>query len=80
MSNDKSDRESSAGKGKGIALKILAGVALVAAGGGGAYALAQAGMLPGATAAKQNNHPRLIHKGEKDPYAPEAGEKSVVYR
>lgn len=75
MSKDKSNRE--AGKGTGLAVKLLAGIGLVAAGGGGAYGLARAGLLPGEVGAKQDDHPRLIQKGEKDPYAPEpeAGEE-----
>ncbi|MET0587037.1 MAG: flagellar basal body-associated FliL family protein [Novosphingobium sp.] len=72
MSKDKSDREASPKKGKGIAVKLLAGLGLIAAGGGGAYGLAQAGLLPGEMVPKRDDHPRLLQKGEKDPYAPEA--------
>jgi flagellar FliL protein len=80
MSKEKSDREASPKKGMGPVIKLLVGVGLVAAGGGGAYGLAQAGLLPGEMGAKRDDHPRLLHKGEQDPYAPkpEAGQGNEV--
>lgn len=62
-------------KGKGVVMKIVAALALVGAGGGGAYGLVRAGMMPGAHQDKEeDNHPKLIRKGEKDPYAAPAAE------
>jgi flagellar FliL protein len=70
MSKDISAREASSGKGAGIAVKLLAGVGLLAVGGGGVYGLLQAGMLPQAMTAKHDDFPRLVHKGQEDPFAP----------
>jgi flagellar FliL protein len=57
--------------GKGLMLKLLLGVVLVGAGGGGAYAMFASGMIGGPHAA-EDNRPKLIRKGEEDPYAPPA--------
>lgn len=59
-------------KGKGMAVKMLAGLVLVGAGGGGTFALVQSGMLggEGGKHAPEKNEPKLIRKGEDDPYAP----------
>lgn len=59
-------------KGKGLLLKLVLGLALVGAGGGGAYALVTTGVI-GADKAKEDNKPKLVRKGEEDPYAPAAG-------
>jgi flagellar protein FliL len=59
-------------KGKGLIVKLLAGIVLVGAGGGGTYALVQSGMVGGHAAGKgkpEKNEPKLIRKGEEDPYA-----------
>jgi len=56
-------------KGKGLVLKLLLGMVLVGAGGGGAYALVASGVV-GAGHAKEDNRPQLVRKGEEDPYAP----------
>lgn len=70
MSNGKSDNEAGPKKGRSLIVGLLAGVGLLAAGGGGAFGLVQAGVLPLPGAAKQDNRPRLVRKGENDPYAP----------
>jgi flagellar protein FliL len=70
MTKDKPDSEARPKRSSGLVVKLLAGVALLGAGGGGAFALVQAGMIPGAAAARENNQPRLVRKGEDDPYAP----------
>ena len=58
-------------KGKGLIVKLLLGVVLVGAGGGGAYAMLASGML-GSGHAKEDDRPHLVRKGEEDPYAPPA--------
>lgn len=68
--SDKSEPAAAPKKGKGLVMKLLGGLVLVGAGGGGTYALVQSGMLgDGAHAAKEDNTPKLIRKGEEDPYA-----------
>jgi flagellar FliL protein len=69
--SDKTEPATPPKKGKGLVVKMLGGLVLVGAGGGGTYALVQSGMLgDGAHAAKEDNTPKLIRKGEEDPYAP----------
>jgi flagellar FliL protein len=55
----------------GLILKLALGLGLVGIGGGGAFALVATGMI-GHKAAKEDNSPKLIRKGEKDPFAPPA--------
>lgn len=65
-------------KGKGLVFKLLIGVCLLSAGGGAAYGMMQAGIIPAGghgEAKKEDNSPRLVLKGEEDPYAPAAKEK-----
>lgn len=57
-------------KGKGLIVKSAIGLLLVGVGGGGAFALQQSGMLGGGKAVAEDNTPKLILKGQKDPYAP----------
>jgi flagellar FliL protein len=59
-------------KGKGLMVKALGGIALLALGGGGVFALIQTGMIGGHAEAKEDNNPKLIRKGQEDPYAPKA--------
>lgn len=70
MSNGISDNEARPKKGKRMILRLLAGVSLLVAGGGGAFGLVQAGVLSLPGAPKEDNRPRLVRKGENDPYAP----------
>ena len=56
-------------KGKGLVLKLLLGVVLIGAGGGGAYALFASGLV-GPAHATEDERPRLVRKGDEDPYAP----------
>jgi flagellar FliL protein len=58
-------------KSKGLMFKLILGLVLVGAGGGGAYALLASGMF-GEAHAKEDDRPRLVRKGEEDPYAPVA--------
>lgn len=73
-----SEKTEAAGKkkGGGVLTKILLGVGLIGAGGGGAFGAIQAGLLPGgAHQGKEDNNPKLIRKGEEDPYAPISKDK-----
>ena len=74
--SDKPDKDTEAKpkKGKGMMMKLLLGLGLIGAGGGGVFGMVQAGMLGGGhgPAKKEDNHPKLIKKGEEDPYAPKA--------
>ena len=68
---DKTETAAPPKKGKGLVVKLLVGLGLVGAGGGGAFALVQSGMLDQVKGgAKEDNQPRLVRKGEDDPYAP----------
>ncbi len=66
-------------KGGGMMLKIGAAAALLGVGGGGAYGLVAAGIIGGSGHGKEHEdkNPKLIKKGEEDPYAPatKEGEK-----
>lgn len=75
MSSESPDKEPDAKpkKGKGLMMKLLLSVGLIGAGGGGVFGMVQSGMIGGhGEAKKEDNHPRLIKKGEEDPYAPKA--------
>lgn len=62
-------------KGKGLIVKVLAATTLLGAGGGGAFALMRSGMIgEQGHHVKEDNNPKLIRKGEEDPYAPKGGE------
>ena len=75
--SDKKDKEAKPkkAKGKGMLVKLVAGLVLVGAGGGGTFALVKSGMLGGGEGeahAKEDNTPKLVRKGEEDPFAPKA--------
>ena len=80
MSSKKSEDDAVAkpakGKGKGLIVKLALALGLVGGGGGGAFALMQAGMIGGGDGdhKKEDNSPKLILKGEEDPFAPASGE------
>ena len=62
-------------KGSGMAVKALGALVLLSAGGGGTFAMVQTGMIGGGESAhKEKDEPKLIRKGEEDPYAPPAAE------
>lgn len=62
-------------KGKGLVMKLAICLGLVGLGGGGAYALVFSGVIGGHKEEKKEaDHPKLILKGEEDPYAPKGGE------
>lgn len=66
-------------KGKGLLLKLGLGLVLVGAGGGGTFMAVQSGMLGAGGAdqpkAKEKDLPKLVRKGEEDPYAPKGEAK-----
>jgi len=74
-----SDKEAKAAKkkGGGMMMKVALPVVLLGAGGGGVYGLVAAGVIGGShEKAKEDNNPKLIRKGEEDPFAPrKEGEK-----
>ena len=57
-------------------IAVITVVALLAVGGGGAYGLVAAGIIGGGNkvVVKEDNKPKLIRKGEVDPFAPPAKE------
>ena len=61
-------------KGKGLLVKLVLGLVLVGAGGGGTFMAVKAGMLGdhGEEKAKEKDLPKLLKKGEEDPYAVKA--------
>ncbi|MDT0506841.1 flagellar basal body-associated FliL family protein [Novosphingobium sp. MMS21-SN21R] len=71
-----SDKEEKPKKKKGGGMmKILMPVGLLAVGGGGVFGLVAAGVIGGGHAeVKEDPNPKLIRKGEVDPYAPVAKE------
>ncbi len=65
-------------KGKGLLVKLVIAVVLIGAGGGGTFFAVQAGMLGGdhgAEKAKEKDEPKLVKKGDEDPYAPKTEAK-----
>ena len=70
--SDKEEKPAKPKKGKGLAVKALGALVLLGAGGGGTFAMVQTGMLGGGgeSAHKEKDEPKLIRKGEEDPYAP----------
>lgn len=78
MSSDKPEKEAKPRKGGGVVMKAVMGLGLLAIGGGGAFGLVAAGVIGGGGGheKKEDNKPKLIKKGETDPYAVKAeGEK-----
>lgn len=74
--SDKEEAPAKPKKGKGLIVKLVGALVLVGAGGGGMFAAVQAGMIGGGTheGKKEKDFPKLIRKGEEDPYAPPAAE------
>lgn len=65
-------------KGKGLLAKLTLGLVLIGAGGGGTFAAFQSGLLGGGAAEakpKEKDLPKLVRKGEEDPYAPKVEAK-----
>ncbi len=76
MSDKPEKGAKAAKKGRGgMMIKLLAALALLSAGGGGVFALVATGVLGGGkTALKDDKTPKLVRKGETDPFAPPAKE------
>ena len=74
MSSDKPEKEAKPKKGGGVMMKAIMGLVLLGAGGGGVFGLMAAGVIGGGghEEKKEDNKPKLIKKGEEDPYAPKA--------
>lgn len=72
--SDKTDTSSKPAKSKGFLMKAVLGIVLIGAGGGGVFGLMSAGILPSGSHAgeKEDNRPKLIKKGDEDPFAPKA--------
>lgn len=71
--SDKQDKDAKPAKGKGMLVKAVLGVVLVAAGGGGTFALVQSSVVGGGKEhVREDNQPKLVRKGEEDPFAPKA--------
>lgn len=71
-------------KGKGTMVKVGGALALLGVGGGGAFGLMQSGLIGGHAEAAEDDSPKLIRKGETDPYAvhkegEEGGSAEPVY-
>ena len=84
MSKDKGDAEGKPKKGKGMLMKVLVGVGLLGAGGGGAFGMMQAGVIGQSGHEKEDNSPKLVRKDEEDIYAaPSSGKEGegsgIVY-
>ncbi len=77
MSKDTED-EKPKKKGKGMMMKLVLGVVLIAAGGGGAFGMMQAGLIGGGKHEKEDNNPKLVRKGDEDPFAPPAKDKEAA--
>ena len=75
--SEKKEKDPKPKKGKGAMVKVLGALVLVGAGGGGTFALVQSGMIggDGEHAKKEDNTPKLVKKGEEDPYAPKGEAK-----
>lgn len=75
--SDKAEKDAKPKKGKGLLVKAIAGIVLLGAGGGGVFGLMATGVIGGGGhAEKEDNKPKLVRKGEEDPYAPKGeGEK-----
>ncbi|WP_137681387.1 flagellar basal body-associated FliL family protein [Aurantiacibacter suaedae] len=73
MSKDKKEGDEGAKKG-GLIGKIVLPLVMLAAGGGGVFGLMAAGIIGDHAEAKEEKGPKLVEKGEEDPYASGEGE------
>lgn len=74
--SEKNDKDAKpAKKGGGMIIKIAMVVGLLGVGGGGVFGLVAAGILGGGhEEVKEDKNPKLVRKGDVDPYAPVAKE------
>jgi flagellar FliL protein len=78
---DKADTSSKAKrKGGGLVIKLALALGLMAAGGGAAFGAMSAGLFGSSAKAVEDNRPKLVRKGETDPYAPKpaAGDEAAT--
>lgn len=73
--SDKPEGDAKPKKKGGMLIKLLMGVALLGGGAGGAYGMMAAGIIGGGKHEEEDNSPKLIKKGEEDPYAPKTEDK-----
>lgn len=77
--SDKAQSEAPAPKkkGKGLLVKLVVGLLLTGAGGGGTFMAVQSGMIGGGghEKVKEKDLPKLVRKGETDPFAPKTDSK-----
>ena len=76
MSKEKTETGEKPAKGKSpILLIAITAVLMLAVGGGGAFAMVRMGIIGGGPGhQKEDNSPKLIRKGDIDPYAPKPAE------
>lgn len=76
MMSEKQPKEGKAKKGGGMMLKVGGALGMLAVGGGAMFGLVQAGIIGGSHAeVKEDNKPKLVRKGEEDPFAPKTEAK-----
>lgn len=71
----KTDEEKPQKKKGGLVKKLIFALVLLGAGGGGAYGLMAAGIIGGGHAKEEEKGPKLVAKGEEDPFAAPAKEE-----
>ena len=72
MSKKEDKEETGKKKGGGLVMKLVMALVLLAAGGGGVFGLMAAGVIGGGENVEEDNSPKLVKKGEEDPYSPPA--------
>lgn len=68
-------------KGKGLLVKLVIALVLIGIGGGGTFMAVKAGMIGGGEhgeKAKEKDLPKLVKKGDIDPYAPKTEAKDAA--
>ena len=69
------DKDAKPKKGKGMILVVVGLLVMIGGGAGTAFALVKIGVIGGVKESKHEaDVPKLLRKGEKDPYAPKGGE------
>lgn len=71
-----SENDKTGGKKRGGPRLILGALLLLGVGAGGTYGAVASGLLGGHQGVAETNEPKLIRKGETDPYAPPSGNKN----
>lgn len=68
MSKDAEKADDEKSKGGGMMKMVIGGVAMLAVGAGGAYGAVAAGLLGGGDGSNEPDLPKLVKKGDSDPY------------